>query len=103
MHKTFRDSKGPSACVCGPQASHIRNIVLPVDKTKYLVVHKTFSDSTGPSEFVCGPQASPNRNTVLPVDKLNICCCTRNIVILYDHLHVYFALKPLTKGILYYL
>ena len=71
MHKTSSDSIGRYACVFGPQASHNRNTVLPVDKTKYLVMHQTFSDSIGPSACVCGPQASHNRKTVLHVDKTN--------------------------------
>ena len=69
VHKTSSDSIGRSACVCGPETSHNMNTMLPVDKTKYLVVHKTFSDSIGPSAYVCGPEASHNRNTVLYVDK----------------------------------
>ena len=55
VHKTFSNSIGPSACMCGPQTSHNKNTVLHVEKTKYLVVHKTFSDSIGPSAFVYGP------------------------------------------------
>ena len=89
VHKTFTDSIGSSACGCGNQASHIRNIVLPVEKTNHLGVHKTFSDSIAPSACVCVPHASHGRNTVPPVDKTNM--------------HVYVAIKPLTIGLLCYL
>ena len=71
--KTFSYSIGPSACGCGPQIPHIRNTVLPEDKTNYLVVYNTFSDSIGSSAFVYDHQASHNGNIVLPVEKtLNI-------------------------------
>ena len=43
--------------------------MLPVNKTKYLVVHNKFRYYIRPYACVCGPQASHNRNTVICVHK----------------------------------